>query len=270
MNKLFYFTGTGNSLWAAKELISQDSSFELHSVANVLNSSTKADVSGCDCIGFLFPVYLYGPPLIASKFLSTLNITENQYSFYIAVHGGYLADTINVARKMVTKNMGHLDSGFGLKMPGNCIIDYDPPKKEIIKERITECKNRIVEIADFIKDRRTGHYEKGNSVGNWFLTGILYRLLIRTLPGYSKKYLVEDRCNSCETCQKVCPVSNTRIERSRPVWGNNCEMCLACIQNCPIEAIQWGKRTKKRIRYRNPYVSIRELKNQKENMEANI
>jgi ferredoxin len=270
MNKIFYFTGTGNSLWTVKQLLSQLPAFEMHSAVNIVNRSNKEDITRCDSIGFVFPVYLYGPPLIATKFLSTLYITEKQYTFYIGVHGGYLADTINVVRKVLKKNNGHLNAGFGLKMPGNCIIDYSPPEKEIIEQRIRESKKRIIEIADFIKNRRSGHFEMGNHLGNWLLTGILYKLLIRTLPGYSKKFVVEDRCNSCEICKKVCPVSNIKIENNRPIWGSYCEMCLACIQNCPVEAIQWGKRTKKRSRYRNPYISIRELQNQKENMGANL
>ena len=210
-------------------------------------------------IGLIFPVYLYGPPLIVGRFLEKLEISENQYVFYIAVHGGYPAQTIRVVRKLIEKNRGHLDCGFCLKMPGNCIIDYDPPTDELINEIIISANDRIRAIAEMVKDRTRGVFEKGNPVTNWILTGIFYRLLIGSVPNYSKKYVVEDFCTGCGTCVSVCQMNNVKLEDEKPAWGTSCEMCLSCIQNCPVEAIQWGNRTKKRKRYRNPEISTKEL-----------
>ena len=40
--------------------------------------------------------------------------------------------------------------------------------------------------------------------------------------------------------------------KSKPVWDKDCTMCLACINRCPQEAIQYGKSTEKRGRYLHP------------------
>ena len=262
MNRVYYFSGTGNSLWTAQSLVSHLPDFELLPVTSMVESNSVAQSQECAAVGFVFPVYLYGPPLIARRFLSSLKVAEGTYTFYVAVHGGYLADTVGVARRLLQNNGGHLDAGFGLKTPGNCIIDYDPPSSKIIEESITAGENRIAEIARMVSNRHRGHFERGNVAINWFLTGLLHKLLIGSLPGYAGKFVVEDTCTSCETCRRVCPVSNVEIKDGKPHWGSNCEMCLACLQSCPAQAIQWGKRTKSRRRYRNPRVSLRDMEGQ--------
>ncbi|MGI5933052.1 MAG: 4Fe-4S dicluster domain-containing protein, partial [Eubacterium sp.] len=36
---------------------------------------------------------------------------------------------------------------------------------------------------------------------------------------------------------------------------SHCTKCSACINRCPVQAIQYGKRTKKRPRYVHPDMS---------------
>ena len=263
MNKLYYFTGTGNSLWVAKQLAKQLSNFSLEPIASVLSENKKIENPDSVSIGLVFPVYLFGPPLIVKRFLNTLTISKNQYVFCIAVHGGYPADTNRIVRELIRKNGGCLNSGFCVKMPGNYIIGYDPPESEIIREILSLGTGRISEIAEMVENRTNDILEKGNPATNWILSGLLYRFLGGTLPGYSKKFIVEDSCTACGTCVSVCPMNNIELSDSKPTWGKDCEMCLSCIQNCPVVAIQWGKKTKNRNRYRNPDITLEELKKQR-------
>ena len=42
-----------------------------------------------------------------------------------------------------------------------------------------------------------------------------------------------------------------RIVDGKPVWhGKSCAHCMSCIQNCPVEAIEYGQITQKKNRYR--------------------
>ncbi|SUY47595.1 4Fe-4S ferredoxin [Clostridium putrefaciens] len=43
-------------------------------------------------------------------------------------------------------------------------------------------------------------------------------------------------------------------------WGEDCTECLACLHLCPVQAIQYGKGTESKGRYKNPNVSIDEMK----------
>lgn len=40
------------------------------------------------------------------------------------------------------------------------------------------------------------------------------------------------------------PLNNIRLENGKPVWGKHCTHCMACICDCPKEAIEYGKRAK--------------------------
>ncbi|MBR2290977.1 MAG: EFR1 family ferrodoxin [Prevotella sp.] len=65
-----------------------------------------------------------------------------------------------------------------------------------------------------------------------------------------KKFMVdEDVCIKCGKCAKVCPVDN--ITGTPPEWQHNgrCTSCLACYHYCPVHAINYGERTRKRGQY---------------------
>ena len=49
---------------------------------------------------------------------------------------------------------------------------------------------------------------------------------------------------------KNCPTNNIVIQNGKPVWGNNCTHCMACICRCPAEAIEYGKKSVGKPRYR--------------------
>ena len=63
------------------------------------------------------------------------------------------------------------------------------------------------------------------------------------------KFIINDNCISCGKCEKLCPLSNIKLIEGQPIWGNHCTHCMACISRCPKGAIEYGKKTKDRIRY---------------------
>ena len=76
-------------------------------------------------------------------------------------------------------------------------------------------------------------------------------------------FRVESQCNSCGLCARVCPVANITLEGGKPAWLGHCQQCLACIQLCPQQAIEYGDKTVGRKRYRHPEIRVREIMEQK-------
>lgn len=66
---------------------------------------------------------------------------------------------------------------------------------------------------------------------------------------HSKKFYATNKCISCGKCENVCPLKNIHLKEGKPIWGNNCTHCMACICSCPKAAIEYGKHTKNRERY---------------------
>ena len=78
-----------------------------------------------------------------------------------------------------------------------------------------------------------------------------------------RKFNVDENCNSCGVCEKVCPVNNIIMVEDKPQWQHNCQRCLACIQLCSQKAIQWKEKTAHKDRYRHPEITVKDIINQK-------
>jgi NAD-dependent dihydropyrimidine dehydrogenase PreA subunit len=47
-------------------------------------------------------------------------------------------------------------------------------------------------------------------------------------------------------------MNNIKMVDAKPFWGNNCTHCMACINRCPADAIEYGKGTIGKPRYKGP------------------
>jgi len=74
-------------------------------------------------------------------------------------------------------------------------------------------------------------------------------------------FWTNDQCKGCRTCESVCPVNNIKLVDNKPIWLDHCQQCLACIHWCPEKAIQFGKRTLNKKRYRNPTITVKDMLN---------
>ena len=100
--------------------------------------------------------------------------------------------------------------------------------------------------------------EKGPTWQNVVFTP-LNRLLVGLIPRMDRKFWVDEKCNSCMLCERICPADNVYIQNGRPSWLHQCEQCFACLQWCPEEAIQFGKNTSKYERYHHPEVTAQDM-----------
>jgi ferredoxin len=55
---------------------------------------------------------------------------------------------------------------------------------------------------------------------------------------FGKGLAVTRYCTSCGWCERNCSGSNIRLENGKPVFGNGCVMCFACVYGCPVKAIR--------------------------------
>ena len=68
-----------------------------------------------------------------------------------------------------------------------------------------------------------------------------------------KAFRATDACISCGKCVEGCPLRNIRLEDGKPQWGGNCTHCMACINYCPMDAIEYGMASRKRHHYTCPF-----------------
>lgn len=87
-----------------------------------------------------------------------------------------------------------------------------------------------------------------------------YKGFIKRVNAGDKSFYSTRDCNSCGLCAKGCSVNNIEMVNGNPKWlSQTCQRCLTCLHLCPKRSIQFGKKTIKRNRYRNPILRLMRL-----------
>jgi len=71
------------------------------------------------------------------------------------------------------------------------------------------------------------------------------------------------KCDGYGICSRICPVDNIKMVDGKPAWQHHCERCMACLQWCPMEAIQFDKVSIGRKRYHHPDVKLSDMLRQR-------
>ncbi|AGB03182.1 EFR1 family ferrodoxin [Methanoregula formicica] len=257
---LYYFTGTGNSLAAAKKIAAALGETELVPIASLQDTSGEI-VPAAERIGIVAPVYFYGLPVMVTSFARRMDLAATQYVFCVMTHGGGgESAALRQLDIILRERQGRgLDAGFGLAMPGNYILMYEPLAIEKQREILQKADGVIGDIAGAV-----GRCEKRtlpSSLINRVLYSLAYPYFRSHVREGDKKFTVTEKCTACGTCVAICPSNNIELVNDRPVWKHRCELCCGCIHTCPVQAIQAGPKTESWGRYRNPDVTIADLKN---------
>lgn len=254
---LFYFTGTGNSLKLARELATELTGAKVTSIAKAIKE--EIDTSP-ECIGLVFPVYAFNAPVIVKDFISKLGDVRDKYIFAVANCAKIAGDVSGEVEAELKKKGAKLSAGFIVKMPGNYTVLYGAIPDEKQKKVFAEARKKIKKIAEIVKNKNKEPLSRPKLP----LRGA--SLLIRHFFGREKiyredkKFFSTDKCISCGTCVKVCPVENVGLSKEkRPVWHHRCQQCFACLQWCPQEAIECGRSTIGRRRYHHPDITCLDI-----------
>lgn len=253
-SKIYYFTATGNSLAIAKKIADSLGDSELISIPQVMQSGES--VQG-DCIGIVCPIYMYNLPHMVIEFIG--KIQKADYLFLVFSGGGSLGSGDRAAMRILSKYQLTLSALFNVPMPSN-YANYGCPPVEKQNRLHADAQHKIQEIAAVVKSKKS--HMDGNHTG-WFKSnifpGILYKLGHAQIHGFDKSFSVDDCCTGCGTCEKVCPSGNIQMLNGQPVWNNQCEQCYACLQWCPVEAINSRDKTKGVPRYHHPEVKVADI-----------
>lgn len=253
---IFYFTGTGNSLWVA-ETLGKALGELLISMAKELKTGKEEFVYPLrkgEKILFVYPVHSWGPALSALRFISRLIFTgyEGHSVYSVCTCGDECGYTGTILRDALGKRGIPLNDCYSVIMPNNYILmpGFDVDTKEVEQRKLQDAPSRISAIADSIcKSQNVNLYNIGSIP--WLKSRIVYPLFSTFAVGRNS-FWVTDACISCGLCERVCPTGTISLVEGKPVWADTCVQCVACIHRCPERAIEYGKGTLKKGRYHIP------------------
>ena len=240
-NMIIYFSSTGNSFYAVKYLVER---LEDCIAIPITKIDSNMEFSSFESIGFIFPTYFFSIPKFFSQGIKQLCLNKDTYFYGITTCNGFPGNT-GYQLKMLLENKGCDLSFFStLSMPGNNIIEYAPPKSEAINKKITASRKKLSAIMSMINNRDSEVIKKRYSLISRIFFAVMYSSQVK----WHKKFYINSKCSSCGLCENICQFNNIVNDNGKPRWKDHCEHCVACIQLCPKQAIEYGKRTKQRSR----------------------
>lgn len=252
---LFYFSATGNSLIVAKDIAAGLPEAQIFSIPQVINGSIDLEV---DNIGLIFPVFYSGIPRMLSDFIKRLDPDKVKYIFAVCTYGGLPANTLLETQEQLKAVGIPLNAGYAVQMPGNYIVKYGAYKKEKQEKMFLKENDTIRIIIKDIENQISNKVSQSNFLVNKIGRSI-YKSKLPQFPTFDINFTVNEKCNGCSICERVCPARDIRMTDHKPEWLGNCEHCMACLQWCPKEAIQYSSKTAGRKRYRHPDVNAEDL-----------
>lgn len=250
---IFYFTGTGNSLHAAKT-IARAQNERLISIAREVDESktiSEYEFGENELLGFVYPVYAWAPPKIVMDFIAGLKITGGKpYVFSVSVCGDEEGNSTDFFQKALSQKGLHLESAFTLVMPNNYLAVFDVDPKELELKKLENAEKRLRQINTVLAQRQKDVRDIIKGKLGWIKTYFV-NPLFNTFGRSTRYFFATDQCNGCRLCERICPVHTITV-REKPAWNKNCTQCMGCINRCPTRAIQYTKGTVTKGRYVYP------------------
>ena len=253
---IFYFSGTGNTRFVAKEIAAGIGEELLFIPDLVRENRYEFTLQPEETVGFCFPTHGWQPPRIVREFIKQLSITQhpspnNLYCWALTTCGDDMGEAMTILNKDLETIGLKASTMFSVIMPESYVclpfMYTDTEDKE--QQKIAAAKEQLPHIIACLRECKEGieELEKGGTPRLYsYVIGAYFNAKMVN----DKKFTVDDdACIKCGKCAKVCPVDN--ITGTPPVWNHNgrCTSCLACYHYCPTHAINFGKITRKREQY---------------------
>ena len=255
---VIYFSGTGNSRYVA-ESIALRTNDKLVSANEYIKAGKSADFTSDAPFIFVSPTYAWRIPRIFSAFIENGSFKGNTTAYFVMTCGTDIGNADKYLKELCAKKSLQYMGVKMVQMPENYVAVYDVTDKaesELLIAQSDKTAKTISEIIISGKALPSENISMMAKMKSHQINPIFYSLVVS-----AKGFNVSDQCIGCGKCEELCPLNNIKITNGRPLYGNNCTHCMACICACPTEAIEYKKHTVGKPRYYNTKVPVIEADN---------
>ena len=240
------FSGTGNSRYIAERIAEalQDEMVDLNAK---IKAADYAPIQAGEDIVLVTPTYAWRIPQIVSAWLTKAELLSAKRIWFVMDCGSEIGNAAKYNQQLAAQKHLRYMGTAQIIMPENYIAMFNAPQAEEARS--------IVEQAEPALQKALAQVRAGqkfsplrDTLYDRFMSGpvnpVFYRFFVK-----ADAFRATDACIGCGKCVERCPLNNIRLENGKPVWGKHCTHCMACICDCPKEAIEYGKKSKGKPRY---------------------
>lgn len=234
---IFFFSGSGNTEHVANLFsseLSKNYNVKLINIDDVMRKNEGFDDDFVKA-GLIYPVHALNAPKNVLKFLKDHLPNGASRSFFVIKSPGdpfFNGGATYEIRKILEKKGYSVDQEGTVVMPANVFLKYREP---FIEKILKTAKNKVSKLSDkVINDQKSLHK---NPLWLRFSTWFFSRLESMGSPFFGKDLKVNEKCNSCGLCEKICPSSNIKLVDGKPKFGWKCLICMRCVYKCPQDAV---------------------------------
>ncbi len=255
---IFWFSGTGNSLWTAQLLASILNDRLIDLTHAHLNDCRDYTLQRGESLGWVFPVHAWGPPRLVLDFARRIKLdgyTPGTHCWMAATCGDDVGLTVPIMRRALGDI--HLNAAFSVQMPNTyvCLPGFDVDPVDLQQRKLNAARPRIDAIALAIAERRNVT-DVVTGRAPWLKSRILRPLFNATCTRDSN-FSTGNDCLKCGLCLRNCPTGNISADSNGlPQWNGHCTTCLRCLHVCPQHAIQKGAHTASKGRYHHKVLRV--------------
>ncbi|GMO48793.1 MAG: EFR1 family ferrodoxin [Termitinemataceae bacterium] len=253
MTKIFYFSGTGNTYWSAKEIAEKLGDAEIIPMHTEIKKQPLRIEA--DALVFMFPAYAYGMPLIARRFLIKAEI-QAPYIAALVTYGSSPGGALGEAKRLLARKKIKLNYAARIPAVENYIPIFGAQSIEKQKQRLAMQTSANEKEAAAIRSRVNKNVSAFKPFSSFVST-----LFSTSCSKMNKLFNLSSECNACGLCARICPADAIAMsdDGKGPVFKNCCEQCQACLNFCPKKAINFGRMKKHTERYHHPKVNWTDL-----------
>lgn len=246
---LFYFTATGNSLYAARAI--EPNPISIPQAIRREPLSYRADA-----IGIVAPVYGHELPNMVKDFIRRASF-DTDYFYLVLTYGRCHGNAVELADGFC-RDCGVEPAYINtLLMVDNWLPAFDMDEERALDKGIDRNLSRIVSDVASRRRWKAPVSEGDREVHRMFLS------MMARQPRDAWQHLVAvgDGCTGCGVCEHVCPSGSVRVVDGRAVFTSGmCQTCLACVHNCPHGAMMLTVPERNPgARFRNEHVTLKDI-----------
>lgn len=257
-----FFSGTGNTYYCAnylKDRLVKDG----HEVSlRAMEHLDKAGVPAYDILVAGFPVFAFDMPEVVRDFFTGLPVTARRQAYLFGTKGFYAGNALRKAARALRANGYRVSAAADVTMPGSdALVILREGSSMAKKLRAVDFEtiaplDKLLETlrGDLTRTDGTCAFDRAVPAR---LPGSVLDVFVRAVYPAAKRSLVgklraDEACTRCGLCEKVCPEDNIRVTEQGVRFGKNCLLCLRCLNQCPVAAIQIGRGTVGKLRWKGP------------------